>query len=77
MPMNDLIRLNVGGTSLTTSRGTLLSDPVSSLAKMFQEDSPISPAILHNGEYFLDVDSECFKVISIVLTTKELKEIFR
>ena len=63
MPLNDVISLNVGGVSMATSRATLLSDPTSSLAKMFQEDSEIPPAKLKDGEFFLDLDPKCFEVI--------------
>ena len=62
MPMNDVISLNVGGVSMATSRATLLSDPSSSLARMFQEDSEMPPAKLKDGEFFLDLDPKCFEV---------------
>ena len=61
--MNDVISLNVGGVSMATSRATLLSDPSSSLARMFQEDSEMPPAELKDGEFFLDLDPKCFEVI--------------
>ena len=63
MPLNDVISLNVGGVSMATTRATLLSDPKSSLARMFQEDSEIPPAKMKDGEFFLDLDSKCFEVL--------------
>ena len=63
MPLNDVICLNVGGASMATSRATLLSEPASSLARMFQEDSEIPPAKLKDGEFFLDLDPKCFEVV--------------
>ena len=70
MPLNDVISLNVGGVSMATSRATLLSDPTSSLAKMFQEDSEIPPAKLKDGEFFLDLDPKCFEVVEQPLRNK-------
>ena len=40
---SDLIVLNVGGTRFETSRQTLLNDPASMLAKMFDPVSPLQP----------------------------------
>lgn len=48
---------------MATSRATLLSEPASSLARMFQEDSEIPPAKLKDGEFFLDLDPKCFEVV--------------
>ena len=42
--MNDLVKLDVGGTKFKTTRGTLTSSPNSLLAKMFDPDSDIPPA---------------------------------
>ena len=70
MPLNDVISLNVGGVSMATSRATLLSDPTSSLARMFQEDSEIPPAKLKDGEFFLDLDPKCFEVVEQPLRNK-------
>ena len=41
--MNDIIVLNVGGTKFETTRQTLLHDPASMLAKMFDPVSPLPP----------------------------------
>ena len=62
MPLTDIIKLSVGGVSMTTTRSTLLSDPSSTLARMFQEDSIMPPARVEDGQFFLDIDPEGFKV---------------
>ena len=41
--MNDIIELDVGGARFETSRQTLLHDPGSMLARMFDPVSPLSP----------------------------------
>ena len=41
--MNDIITLNVGGTRFETTRQTLLHDPTSMLARMFDPVSPLQP----------------------------------
>ena len=41
--MNDILVLNVGGTKFETTRQTLLHDPASMLAKMFDPVSPLQP----------------------------------
>ena len=46
--LNDIIALNVGGTRFETTRQTLLHDPTSMLARMFD---PVSP--LQSGDYFI------------------------
>ena len=43
MSMNDIISLNVGGTRFETTRQTLLHDPGSMLARMFDPVSPLQP----------------------------------
>ena len=44
--MNDILVLNVGGTKFETTRQTLLHDPTSMLAKMFDPVSPLQPGIV-------------------------------
>ena len=44
--INEWIKLNVGGTKFETTRGTLTSAPNSLLAKMFDPDSDLPPAVL-------------------------------
>ena len=75
MPLNDVISLNVGGVSMATSRATLLSDPTSSLARMFQEDSEMPPAKLKDEEFFLDLDPKCFEVVKEPVDT-HIKETY-
>ena len=41
--LNSVVTLNVGGTQFVTTRQTLLSDPDSMLAKMFDPESPLQP----------------------------------
>jgi len=61
--MDDWISLNVGGRLFECSRGTLISDPKSALAKMFENESGLSPARTADGVFCLDADPDCFKVI--------------
>jgi len=61
--MNDIIALDVGGTRFDTTRQTLLQDPNSMLAKMFDPNSPLTPGLVKNGAYFLDRDPEYFRFI--------------
>ena len=41
--VNGVVTLNVGGTQFVTTRQTLLADPDSMLAKMFDPMSPLQP----------------------------------
>ena len=43
------LKLNVGGQIFETTRSTLTSHPTSSLAKMFQPNSALSPALMEGG----------------------------
>ena len=43
LSLNSVVTLNVGGTQFVTTRQTLLSDPDSMLAKMFDPESPLQP----------------------------------
>ena len=59
--MTDWIRLNVGGAMLETSRATLTSHPTSSLARMFEPNSNLPPAIVsEDGGYHIDSCPKCF-----------------
>ena len=42
-------KLNVGGQIFETTRSTLTLHPTSSLAKMFQPNSALSPALMEGG----------------------------
>ena len=59
----EIIRLNVGGRLMTTTRTTLIKHKDSLLEKMFQEDSPLPPARMVDGGYFIDADPDVFCVI--------------
>jgi len=59
--MNDIIHLNVGGQRFETTRQTLLHDPNSMLARMFDPVSPLSPGVRRDGAYFLDRDPIHFR----------------
>ena len=50
--MNDLVKLDVGGTKFKTTRATLMSSPNSLLARMFDPDSDLPPAsVSEDGTY--------------------------
>eukprot|EP00088_Acartia_fossae_P062003 TRINITY_DN7462_c0_g1_i4.p1 TRINITY_DN7462_c0_g1~~TRINITY_DN7462_c0_g1_i4.p1 ORF type:complete len:166 (-),score=25.60 TRINITY_DN7462_c0_g1_i4:341-838(-) len=72
MSLSDIIVLNVGGTRFETTRATLVSQPDSVLAKMFDPDSPLEPAITKDGAYFLDRDPETFSLILSFLRSGEI-----
>jgi len=63
MSLDDIISLDVGGTRFDTTRQTLVKDPNSMLARMFDPASKMKPGLLRNGAYFLDRDPEWFKTI--------------
>eukprot|EP00092_Neocalanus_flemingeri_P005889 GFUD01006338.1.p1 GENE.GFUD01006338.1~~GFUD01006338.1.p1 ORF type:complete len:238 (-),score=62.11 GFUD01006338.1:74-787(-) len=63
MSSGDIITLNVGGRLFTTTRMTLLSESDSVLGRMFDLSSPIPPAKLVDGAYFIDANPEVFEVI--------------
>eukprot|EP00588_Corethron_pennatum_P018160 CAMPEP_0194304520 /NCGR_PEP_ID=MMETSP0171-20130528/2262_1 /TAXON_ID=218684 /ORGANISM="Corethron pennatum, Strain L29A3" /LENGTH=159 /DNA_ID=CAMNT_0039055839 /DNA_START=145 /DNA_END=624 /DNA_ORIENTATION=+ len=57
--MDDVIKLNVGGTAFVTTRGTLCAERGSMLAQKFDPASPFAPA-LFDGGVFLDRNPEYF-----------------
>ena len=59
----DIIRLNVGGRFMTTTRQTLTNYAESALSEMFSSDSQNPPMRLPDGAYFIDVDPDVFTVI--------------
>jgi hypothetical protein len=63
MSLDEIISLDVGGTRFDTTRQTLVKDPNSMLAKMFDPLSKLKPGLLRNGAYFLDRDPEWFRTI--------------
>eukprot|EP00088_Acartia_fossae_P061999 TRINITY_DN7462_c0_g1_i17.p1 TRINITY_DN7462_c0_g1~~TRINITY_DN7462_c0_g1_i17.p1 ORF type:complete len:216 (-),score=48.71 TRINITY_DN7462_c0_g1_i17:320-967(-) len=72
MSLSDIIVLNVGGTRFETSRATLVSQPDSMLAKMFDPDSPLEPAKTKDGAFFLDRDPKTFTYILSYLRSGEI-----
>eukprot|EP00088_Acartia_fossae_P062006 TRINITY_DN7462_c0_g1_i9.p1 TRINITY_DN7462_c0_g1~~TRINITY_DN7462_c0_g1_i9.p1 ORF type:complete len:166 (-),score=32.07 TRINITY_DN7462_c0_g1_i9:341-838(-) len=74
MSLSDIIVLNVGGTRFETTRATLVSQPDSMLAKMFDPDSPLVPAKPKDDAYFLDRDPETFKVILSFLRSGQISK---
>ena len=75
MSYNEILNLDVGGTKFKTSRQTLMREPGSLLGRMFDIDSPLQPAAMQDGAYFLDRDPEKFKVILNYLREDELAEL--
>lgn len=58
-----VIRLNVGGRFISTSRSTLTKCKDSLLERMFQEDSLLAPSCLVDGAFFIDADPDVFCAI--------------
>jgi len=61
--LNSVVTLNVGGTQFVTTRQTLLKDPASMLAKMFDPASPLQPGVMIDGAYFIDRDPKYFRYV--------------
>lgn len=70
--MNDIIKVNVGGEKFETTRQTLLHDPGSMLAKMFDPVSPLSPGVMRDGAYFLDRCPVSFRLVLNYLRSGQL-----
>lgn len=63
MSVDEIIRLNVGGRLLTTTRTTLTKYKGSMLERMFSAENPLPPARLVDGAYFIDADPDVFNSI--------------
>merc|ERR1740116_251028 len=63
LSLNSVVTLNVGGTQFVTTRQTLLKDPASMLAKMFDPVSPLQPGVMIDGAYFIDRDPKYFRYV--------------
>ena len=62
--VDTIIDLDVGGTRFRTSRQTLLANPNSMLAKMFDPESTFSaPGVQIDGAYFIDRDPVYFRAV--------------
>jgi len=72
MSSGDIVTLNVGGRLFTTTRMTLTSEPESVLGRMFDLSSPIPPARLLDGAFFLDANPDVFEVILDFLRYKSI-----
>ena len=75
MSYNEILNLDVGGTKFKTSRQTLMREPGSLLGRMFDIDSPLQPAAMQDGAYFLDRDPKKFEIILNYLREDELAEL--
>ena len=60
--MGEVVTLNVGGRLFTTTRTTLTSEPDSVLGRMFDPTSPLPPARMIDGAYFIDANPAIFEV---------------
>lgn len=56
----DRVALNIGGQRFETNKTTLMQDPASLFALLFQEDNPIRPL---GTSYFFDRDPAHFRYI--------------
>eukprot|EP00088_Acartia_fossae_P008595 TRINITY_DN14131_c0_g1_i1.p1 TRINITY_DN14131_c0_g1~~TRINITY_DN14131_c0_g1_i1.p1 ORF type:complete len:340 (-),score=78.55 TRINITY_DN14131_c0_g1_i1:221-1240(-) len=70
MSGREIVKLNVGGKRIETSRTTLKKYPGSTLAKMLYHDN-VFPR-MQDGSYFLDRDPETFMNILYFLRTEVL-----
>jgi len=62
--MKDWLKLNVGGVIFETSRATLTSNPTSTLARMFEPNSNLPPAISNSdGVFLIDACPQGFGVV--------------
>eukprot|EP00092_Neocalanus_flemingeri_P035868 GFUD01039050.1.p1 GENE.GFUD01039050.1~~GFUD01039050.1.p1 ORF type:complete len:274 (+),score=52.70 GFUD01039050.1:24-845(+) len=73
MALQDVITLNLRGEVIKTTRGTLLSEPGTLLAAMFDPEAERPPAGKYlGGAYFIDEDPDCFKVVLSWLKHREV-----
>jgi len=72
MTLNDILSLNVGGRIFLTARSTLISEPDSMLANMFDPNAELEPSQMVDGAFFIDGDPDRFAVILNYLRDKTL-----
>ena len=72
--MSDWIKLNVGGQLFQTTRTTILSEPDSMLARMFDPEHQhiLAPCQVENGAYLIDRSAKYFEPILNYLRTGKL-----
>ena len=74
--VNEIIKICVGGQDFKTTWGTLMSDPNSMLAKMFESDLLGRVAAASNPDtstYFIDLSPKYFESILNFLRTREIE----
>ena len=62
MSEGEVVTLNVGGRLFRTTRTTLTSEPDSVLGRMFDPTSPLPPARMIDGAFFIDANPAIFEV---------------
>ena len=62
MSEGEVVTLNVGGRLFRTTRTTLTSEPDSVLGRMFDPTSPLPPARMIDGAFFIDANPAIFQV---------------
>ena len=62
MSEGEVVTLNVGGRLFRTTRTTLTSEPDSVLGRMFDPTSPLPPARMIDGAFFIDANPVIFEV---------------
>ena len=60
--LGEVVTLNVGGRLFRTTRTTLTSEPDSVLGRMFDPTSPLPPARMIDGAFFIDANPAIFEV---------------
>jgi len=61
--VDEIVRLNVGGRPMATSRSTLTKFKDSLLEKMFNGESGLTPARQLDGAFFIDADPDAFGAV--------------
>ena len=81
MSEGEVVTLNVSGRLFTTTRTTLTSEPDSVLGRMFDPTSPLPPARMIDGAYFIDANPAIFEVgvmfLSLPISQKVVLDFLR